>query len=47
MYRANLIASLIAVALFAYAQARGIDPLSFLDGDRTPQSSAKERTQHK
>ena len=48
MHRTNFVYSLIALALFAYAQARGYDPLSFLDGDRPVKSLSSSRsTSHK
>ena len=48
MHRANLVYSLIALALFAYAQARGYDPLGFLDGDKPVKSTTASRnTSHK
>lgn len=48
MHRANFIFSLIALALFSYAQARGYDPLSFLDGDKPVKSTSSARsTYHK
>ena len=48
MHRANLVFSLLALALFAYAQARGYDPLSFLDGDKPVKSASSARsTSHK
>ena len=48
MPRASLIFSLIALALFTYAQARGYDPLSFLDGDKPMKwTSSSRSTSHK
>jgi len=47
MYRASLITSLIAFVLFVYGQARGVDPLSFFDGNRIAQSSSKSSSYHK
>lgn len=47
MYRANLIASLIALALFVYGQVRGVDPLSYFDSNRVAQSSSKASSSHK
>ena len=35
MYRLSLAASLIALALFAYAQARGMDPMNLFNGSHT------------
>jgi len=47
MHRASLIASLIAFAMFVYAQMRGVDPLGDFDGNRPVQSSQKGSSYHK
>jgi hypothetical protein len=36
MYRTSLVASIAALVLFAYAQARGMDPMNLLSGGHTP-----------
>lgn len=47
MYRASLVTSLIAFVLFVYGQARGVDPMSLFDSNRTAQSSSKASSSHK
>jgi hypothetical protein len=50
MYRASLIASVVAMVVFAWAQARGMDPTNMFSGSgshtSTPYSSG-HNTYHK
>ena len=46
MFRGNLVASLLALALFAWAQAKAIDPLGMFDS-RPGKPSATRSTYHK
>jgi len=44
MFRISLIASLAAVALFAYAQARGLDPLELFAGSHNSSPTSGGRS---
>ena len=47
MFRASLVTSLLALALFAWAQMRAIDPLGFLDDRPGTPSTHQRGTYHK
>ena len=44
MYRISLIASVAAFVLFAYAQARGMDPMNLFNSSHTSSPSSGGRS---